>query len=147
MFGIWAGALCHVICAVVGLFALIAASALAFTVVKWVGVAYLFWLAIQAFRSDGGAFAADERQPLQRPWIIFWRGVLIDLLNPKVAIFFLAFLPQFVRPDAGPAWLQILVHGVLVIAVGAIIKPPLILLGDRLTRRVRASQRLALTNR
>ncbi len=147
MVGIWTGAFGHVLLAALGLSAIVAASALAFSVVKWVGVAYLLWIGVQALRSRGGTFppahaaASPERPAL---WAVYRQGVLIDLLNPKVAIFFLAFLPQFVVEGAGPVWAQILLHGVLVIAVAALVEPPLVLLGDRLTARLRHSQRLAL---
>jgi threonine/homoserine/homoserine lactone efflux protein len=144
MFGIWTGVLGHITFAAVGLSALIAASASAFAAVKWVGVAYLFWLGIKALRSHGGDFLGTEatrRLPLRR---VFGQGVLVYLLNPKVAIFFLAFLPQFVVVGMGPVWLQILAHGVLVIAIAGLIEPPLVLLADRVTAKLRASRRLAL---
>jgi len=144
MFGIWTGVLGHITFAAAGLSALIAASASAFATVKWVGVAYLFWLGIKALRSRGGDFigAHDARKlPLRR---VFGQGVLVNLLNPKVAIFFLAFLPQFVVVGAGPVWLQILVHGVLVIAIAGLIEPPLVLLADHVTAKLRASRRFAL---
>jgi threonine/homoserine/homoserine lactone efflux protein len=144
MFGIWTGVLGHITFAAVGLSALIAASATAFAAVKWVGVAYLFWLGVKALRSRGGDLLGAEaarKLPLRR---VFGQGVLVNLLNPKVAIFFLAFLPQFVVMGAGPVWLQILVHGVLVIAIAGLIEPPLVLLADHVTAKLRASQRLAL---
>ena len=144
MLGIWTGALCHVFFAAAGLSAIVAASATAFAAVKWVGVAYLFWLGIQALRSKGGSFVSDKGTATTGFWPVFGQGVLVDVLNPKVAIFFLAFLPQFVLPGAGPVWLQLVVHGVLIIAVAAVIEPPLVLLGDRLTRKLRSSHRLAL---
>jgi threonine/homoserine/homoserine lactone efflux protein len=145
MLGIWAGALCHAVLAAAGLSAVVAASATAFAAVKWVGVAYLLWLGVQALRSGGAAaYAAPAAASAGGFWPVFRQGVLVDLLNPKVAIFFLAFLPQFVVPGAGPVWLQLLAHGVLLLAVGAAIEPPLVLLGGRLTRRLRASGRLAL---
>ncbi|MCA1939726.1 MAG: LysE family translocator, partial [Caenispirillum bisanense] len=138
MLGIWTGAFGHVVLAALGLSAIVAASATAFAVVKWVGVAYLVWLGIRALLSKGGSLAAPAAAgPAMAPWRVFRQGVLIDLLNPKVAIFFLAFLPQFVEPGAGPVWLQLLVHGTLVIAVAAVVEPPLVLLGGRLTEALR----------
>ena len=144
MLGIWVGVLGHITLATAGLSAIIAASAQAFAVVKWAGVVYLFWLGIQALRSKAG-FTAPARPrsnvSLRR---IFGQGMLVNLLNPKVAIFFLAFLPQFVVSGAGPVWLQLLVHGVLIIVVAALIEPPLVVFGDRVTAKLRASGRLAL---
>ena len=144
MFGIWSGALCHVAFAAAGLSAIVATSALAFAAIKWVGVVYLLWLGVQYLRSKGGSFASDTKVPTMGLGPIFRQGILIDLLNPKVAIFFLAFLPQFVAPGAGPVWLQLLVHGLLIIAISAVIEPPIVLLGDWLTRKLRTSNRLAL---
>ena len=143
MLGIWTGALGHIGLAAVGLSAIVAASALAFSAVKWVGVAYLFWLGIQALRSQGGSFVA-EAPPGTRDGAVFRQGILVNLLNPKVAIFFLAFLPQFTTPEAGPIWLQLAFHGVLILVVAAAIEPPLVLLGERLTQKLRSSRQLAL---
>lgn len=143
MLGIWTGALCHVLFAAAGLSAIIAESAAAFSFVKWIGVAYLTWLGIQALRSKGGTLAPDRVPEPPSVWHVFGQGVLVDLLNPKVAIFFLAFLPQFLVPGAGSAWAQLMLHGTLIIAVAALIEPPLVLLGDRLTARLRTDRRLA----
>ncbi|MEP6831613.1 MAG: LysE family translocator [Rhizomicrobium sp.] len=144
MLGVWVGVLCHITFAVVGLSALIAASAQAFAIVKWAGVAYLFWLGFQALRSHGG-FLADARPHFTvSRRRVFGQGVLVNVLNPKVAIFFLAFLPQFVMAGAGPVWLQLLLHGFLVIAVAGLIEPPLVFFGDRVTARFRTSNRLSL---
>ena len=144
MFGIWTGVLGHISFAAAGLSALIAASASAFAAVKWIGVAYLFWLGIRALRSHGGGFVgagAARTVPLRR---VYGQGVLVNLLNPKVAIFFLAFLPQFVVIGLGPVWLQILVHGALVIAVAGLIEPPLVLFASHVTNKLRASEKLGL---
>ena len=142
MLGIWTGAFGHVVLAALGLSAVVAASALAFSVLKWVGVAYLVWIGLQALLSKGGPFVADSPKGGTSLRATFRQGVLIDLLNPKVALFFVAFLPQFVVAGAGPVWAQLLLHGSLIIAVAATIEPPLVLLGDRLTRRLRARQQL-----
>lgn len=142
MVGIWTGAFGHVLLAALGLSAIVAASASAFTVVKWVGVAYLLWLGFNALRSRGDGFLIDGDGMQESVFSIYRQGVLIDLLNPKVATFFLAFLPQFIVDGAGPVWMQLLLHGTLIIATSALIEPPLILIGDRLTMRLRQSQTL-----
>lgn len=143
MLGIWTGALGHVVLAVTGLSAILAASAVAFSIVKWLGVAYLLWIGFQAIRHAGGKFINDATEGNSSYSRIYLQGILVDLLNPKVAIFFLAFLPQFVVTGAGPVWFQLLLHGVLIIAVAALIEPPLVLLGATLTTRLRNSQGLA----
>ncbi len=145
MFGIWGGAMGHVLLAALGLSAIIAASAVAFSVIKWIGVLYLLWLGVQALRSKGDAFLPEDGQARNgNGWGVFRQGVLIDLLNPKVATFFLAFLPQFVVQGAGPVWSQLMLHGTLIIVVAAFIEPPLIMLSDRLTTRLRSSRKLGL---
>jgi len=144
MLGIWTGAFGHVLFAAIGLSALIVASATAYSAVKYAGAAYLVWLGIQALRSKG-AFSVDAdplgrnapATPLRR---IFMQGALIDLLNPKVAIFFLAFLPQFVEPGAGATPWQLMLHGTLIIAVAAVIEPPLVLMGGAITKKLRNSE-------
>ena len=89
----------HIAAAVAGLAALLHTSALAFETVKYAGVAYLLWMAWQTLK-ESGALAVGEAEALPASRII-WRGVLINVLNPKLSIFFLAFLPQFV--EAGEA--------------------------------------------
>ncbi len=104
--GIGAGCLFHVLLAALGLSALLAASELAFTVVKWVGAGYLVWMGLGMLRWRSGGAASVVLDP-QR---VFWRGVLTNALNPKVALFFLAFLPQFITPQSAH---QALAFGVL----------------------------------
>jgi len=142
MAGIWVGALGHVMLAALGLSAILAASATAFAIIKWVGAAYLVWMGLRALFGTGGLPAQQEAHAAG-VWRIFRQGVLTDLLNPKVAIFFLAFLPQFVVPGAGPVWLQLALHGVLVIFTAVVVEPPLILLGDRLAGGLRRHARAA----
>jgi threonine/homoserine/homoserine lactone efflux protein len=139
MFGIWTGAFGHVLMAAAGLSVILATSALAFGVVKWAGAAYLIWLGIAALRSGGGSFVADGVKTNVKFFPIFKQGVFVGLLNPKVAIFFLAFLPQFVVPGAGPVWAQLFLHGALIIGVAALIEPPLVLAGEKLTANLRGN--------
>ncbi|KCV83224.1 lysine exporter protein LysE/YggA [Actibacterium atlanticum] len=145
MVGVWSGALVHVLFAALGLSAILASSALAFAVVKCAGAGYLIYLGLKALRSSGGALLPDVPTKAPQRAVQVWRqGVLVSLLNPKVAIFFLAFLPQFIEPGAGPTWAQLMLHGSLIIAVAACIEPPLVLLGDHLTRGLRRSPKLGL---
>ena len=144
MFGIWTGAFMHVLMAALGLSAILAASATAFSVVKWAGAAYLIWLGIKALRSAGGSFATDFGEARAAGRRIFRQGILVSVLNPKVAVFFLAFLPQFVVVGAGPVWAQLFLHGSLIIVVAAFIEPPLVMAGARLARALRDSKRLGI---
>ena len=142
MLGIWTGAFAHVVLAALGLTAIVATSATAFAVVKWAGVAYLAWLGFQALRSNGSILLVQGNGKRESIASVFRQGVFIDLLNPKVATFFLAFLPQFIEKGAGPVWAQLMLHGTLIIVVAAFVEPPVILLGDKVTGRLRQSRAL-----
>ncbi len=144
MLGIWTGSFGHVLMAAAGLSVILATSALAFSVVKWAGAAYLIWLGISALRSGGGAFVSQNVGGSTAAFSIYKQGALVGLLNPKVAIFFLAFLPQFVVVGAGPVWAQLFLHGSLIIVVAAAIEPPLILAGEKLTATLRNNDRIGL---
>jgi threonine/homoserine/homoserine lactone efflux protein len=101
-FGIGTGTLVHILFAALGLSAILATSAAAFTVVKYAGAAYILYMAWGLLRSRGGAAAAIDKQLPALPYArIFAQGFLTNVLNPKVALFFLAFVPQFI--DAGAA--------------------------------------------
>ena len=108
--GIGVGSLVHVTAATIGLSSLLASSATAFTVVKYAGAAYLILLGIHRLltREEVAEVAATPPRALRK---IFRDGVIVNVLNPKTALFFLAFLPQFVDPAHGAATLQILVLG------------------------------------
>jgi len=107
--GVEAGTLLHVTAAAAGLSALIASSEIAFDAIRYLGVAYLLLLGIRALRGErDGEAPRASRGPLRRA---FAEGLLVNLLNPKVALFFLAFLPQFTDPTRGSVAVQTLVLG------------------------------------
>lgn len=93
--GIGAGCCVHIVAAALGLSAILATSATAFTVVKWIGAAYLVYVGISMLRSRASVAQIDAL-PQSSASKIFWRGFLTNVLNPKVALFFLAFVPQFI---------------------------------------------------
>ena len=112
--GIVGGGFVHVFAAAAGLSALLATSATAFTVVKWIGAAYLLWMGVKLLFSRSGRLnLADGPPPETDLWAVWRRGFLTNVLNPKVALFFLAFVPQFIRPDAAHPALSFLLLGVL----------------------------------
>ena len=96
----------HIVAAITGLAALLHTSALAFQVLKYLGVAYLLYMAWSTLRDDG-ALTVEKRAPLPAMKVIR-SGVLINILNPKLTIFFFAFLPQFVSPSAGNVTVRML---------------------------------------
>lgn len=114
-FGTGLGGLVHVAAGAIGVSALVLASAEAFTVLKIAGAAYLVWLGIKSFRESG--IAIDPNIKATGASRAFREGIVVEALNPKTAAFFLAFLPQFVDPVAGPAagpvWLQFVVLGLI----------------------------------
>jgi threonine/homoserine/homoserine lactone efflux protein len=114
--GVGTGGLVHVAAATIGLSALIASSANAFTIVKFAGAIYLIVLGIQRLlgRAD---FAPTEEESAKKHRRVYIDGVVVNILNPKTALFFLAFLPQFVDPDAGSTALQIAFLGVLFVLI------------------------------
>jgi threonine/homoserine/homoserine lactone efflux protein len=118
--GISAGCLFHVAAAAFGLSALMVALPLAYDVVRYAGAAYLVWLGLRALVSKSSPFQMQrvESAPLGR---IFRQGMLTNVLNPKVALFFLAFLPQFTDPTRGPLAFQIIMLGLIFIANGTVV--------------------------
>lgn len=109
--GIAGGCIVHLLAAVAGLSAIIASSAIAFDIIKFAGAAYLIYLGVKAFISRQNKFSITENVETKSLPGLFWQGVLTNVLNPKVALFFLAFLPQFVHPEKGSAAMQIFLLG------------------------------------
>lgn len=143
--GINAGSYVHLAAAVAGLSALLLASSAAFTAVKWLGAAYLVYLGVSALISRepianlaGGEIGGRSLKA------VFWQGFWSDVLNPKVAIFYVALLPQFVDAEAGHATLQLLLLGVTGNMIAIAINLGLVAAAARLTGRLRRSERVAL---
>lgn len=113
--GLCTGLVGHTVAVAVGLAALFAASETAFTILKLAGAAYLVYLAWGAFRAKANT-AESAKPPRQSNATLYRRGIVMNLTNPKVSLFFLAFLPQFTAPARGPVALQTLSLGMLFIA-------------------------------
>jgi len=143
--GVCSGAMVHVFAAALGLSAILATSALAFSVVKYIGAAYLIYLGIRAFRSKGATFDKIEAGGRETtPWQAFKQGALVDILNPKVAIFFMAFLPQFVRPGLGSTASQIIFLGSLVILVAIVVEFTIVMVAAQTTEFFRKNKNISI---
>lgn len=130
--GLCTGIAVHSAAVAVGLAALIAASATAFTVLKLAGAAYLLWLAWGAFRAPA---ARLEGQATDRAGLaLYRRGVIMNVLNPKVAIFFLAFFPQFIDPARGSSFTQIVTLGAVFMIVTLLVFSSVALLAGSLSQ-------------
>jgi threonine/homoserine/homoserine lactone efflux protein len=144
--GITTGTLVHILAATVGLSALLASSALAFDVVKYLGAAYLIVVGIRRLAGweRPREPQARETRDLGR---LYRQGIVVNTLNPKTALFFLAFLPQFVDPERGTPWLQILALGLLFAALGFFSDGVWALVASTLGERLRRSRRFPAAQR
>ena len=145
--GLMVGVLGHTLAVALGLAALFAASATAFTVLKLAGAAYLLYLAWGAWRAPASLGAPGEPAQRAQAWPrLVARGVVMNLTNPKVLLFFLALLPQFVKPDQGSVAGQIVALGALFIVAGSLVFGAIVLaagaLRERLARSARAQRLL-----
>jgi threonine/homoserine/homoserine lactone efflux protein len=141
--GISAGCLVHVFAAAIGLSALLAASSVAFTAIKWIGAAYLIYTGIrmllaQASSPDSDTVTVPRAKTLRE---VFWQGALTNALNPKVALFFLAFLPQFVDADAPGKAAAFIVLGLIFIGTGTVWNLGMAAFAAKAAGRIRQSGR------
>jgi threonine/homoserine/homoserine lactone efflux protein len=137
--GVHVGSVVHVTAAALGLSALLASSATAFMIVKYLGAAYLVWLGVQKLRRrESGPV---EEAPPVRSSRLFTQGIVVNVLNPKTAIFFLAFLPQFVNPSRGPVAVQIIILGACFILLGIMSDGGYALLAGTLAGRIRRTRK------
>jgi threonine/homoserine/homoserine lactone efflux protein len=111
LFGVIAGFLVHMFAAAAGLTALFLAVPFAYEALKWIGAGYLLWLAWQAVRPGARSPFEVRDLPLDPPAKLFAMGFLTNVLNPKIAVFYLSIFPQFVTPEQGPVFLQSIVLG------------------------------------
>lgn len=136
--GINVGAYVHLIAAILGLSAILMTSAVAFTIIKWLGAAYLIYIGLQALFSSSSFIDPDQENSKSYSLkAVFWQGFLSDVLNPKVAVFYLAFLPQFIDPTSGNEFYQLLFLGITVNMIAIFINIPLVICASFLTNKLR----------
>ncbi len=115
--GIAIGDILHTLAAVIGLSAILMTSSLAYEIVRFLGAAYLIYLGIVALLERTGDLNVPNMPPID-PGRAFRQAVIIEILNPKTALFFLAFLPQFTDPTSGAVWIQLLILGTIFVVMG-----------------------------
>ncbi len=140
--GIYAGCLVHTLAATLGLSAILMTSAEAFFVVKMVGAAYLVYVGISMLRERNSALAIDGKLPVFAPTRIFWQGFLSNVLNPKVALFYLAFLPQFIDSTSTQQSAAFLTLGIIFALNSLLVTVPLVWLVAKSSAGVSASGRV-----
>ncbi|NGN67035.1 LysE family translocator [Streptomyces sp. A7024] len=140
--GVALGMLVHMVAAALGLSALFENLPVLYHVLRWAGAAYLLWLAWKAFRDRGEVVAeAEGVDPSPRRRRAFWQGMVTNLLNPKVIVFNIAFLPQFVNPDLGHVGGQLMILGVTIVVMGWLSDSAIGLAAGRLSQLIRRSRR------
>lgn len=137
-YGTFVGGLFHVLAAALGVSAILAASATAFHAVKYAGAAYLVWLGIRMIRARNDGMPVHAAGPSHGA---FRQGILTEILNPKTALFFLSFIPQFVAPARGHVFLQFVILGALSVILNTSADLLVVLLAGPLERRLKNSAR------
>ena len=141
--GINLGGYFHLTAAILGISAIIATSSLAFTILKWCGAVYLVYIGLQAILSSS-TLKPDKSHNLSPPLkTIFWQGFVSDALNPKVAIFFISLLPQFIQPEAGNTINQLLMLGLTVNIIALPINLVIAWFSHSITKQLRQSNRVS----
>jgi threonine/homoserine/homoserine lactone efflux protein len=137
-FGTFVGGLFHVFAAALGVSAVLAASAVAFHTVKYAGAAYLVWLGIRVIRMRNVEMAVESGRRGQGA---FQQGIMTEVLNPKTALFFLSFIPQFIAPGRGQVFLQFLILGAISVLLNTAVDLLVVLLAAPLERKLKSSVR------
>jgi threonine/homoserine/homoserine lactone efflux protein len=145
-FGVACAMFVHALAAVLGLSALFSTLPVLYHVLRWAGAAYLLYLAVKAFRDRtpiGGGEEGEGNAAGPGRWRAFWQGGVTNLLNPKVILFNVAFLPQFVNPGLGHVPAQFLVLGITIVVMGFCVDGSIGLLSGKLSMLLRGSRRVA----
>lgn len=137
--GTLVGGLFHVLAAALGISAILAASAVAFHTVKYAGAVYLVWLGIRMIRSRNAEMVVSASKPAAAG--AFRQGILTEVLNPKTALFFLSFIPQFIAPERGHVFLQFVVLGALSVLLNTAADLLVVVLAAPLERKLKSSVR------
>lgn len=132
LLGVIAGFFVHMLAAAAGVTALLIAVPLAYELLKWAGIAYLLWMAWQAVRPGARSPFETRKLAIDPPRRLFGMGLLTNLLNPKVAVFYLSILPQFVSPERGSVFAQSLILGLTQIFVSFTVNALIVLFAGRL---------------
>lgn len=145
--GTFAGGMVHVMAAAAGVSVVLARSAVAFATVKYAGAAYLCFLGIRMIldaRKDDGSLPAEAGLPARNP---FWQGIATEVLNPKTALFFLSFIPQFVDRQSGHVFSQFLMLGTISVTLNTSADLVVTMFAGPLGNRIRSSARFRRTQR
>jgi threonine/homoserine/homoserine lactone efflux protein len=144
-FGTFVGGLFHVFAAALGISAVLATSAMAFHTVKYAGAAYLIWLGLRMVRTRNAELA--EPGATAPPRNAFRQGIVTEVLNPKTALFFLSFIPQFIVPDRGHVFAQFLVLGLVSVSLNTAADLIVVMLASPIERRLKSSPRFRRNQR
>lgn len=143
-FGTFVGGLFHVFAAALGISAILAASAVAFHTVKYAGAAYLVWLGLRMIRTRNATMVFENLRPGRHA---FRQGILTEVLNPKTALFFLSFIPQFIAPALGHVFFQFLLLGAISVTLNTTADLLVVLLAAPLEHKLKTSPRLRRNQR
>ncbi|MFT6735615.1 MAG: threonine/homoserine/homoserine lactone efflux protein [Polaribacter sp.] len=142
--GINLGGYFHLTAAILGISAIIATSAIAFTILKYCGAAYLIYIGFKAISSNSSsALDCSDNEVQLSIKSIFWQGFISDVLNPKVAIFFISLLPQFIQSDNDNTFTQLIILGITVNIIALLINFVLVWFSHSVSSNLRQSNRVS----
>lgn len=140
VYGIVSGSLVHTLLAGLGLSLILMQSALAFNIVKWIGAAYLIWLGIRSIMAKQEASPSIQAVTTQSNRKIYFQGMMTNVLNPKVALFYLAFIPQFVSPEQTYGAIPFILLGLTFSTTGILWCMLLVLFSSKMAKRLQSSR-------